>query len=205
MPISRASNADGRRIRRRDAQRVTMQRADLTSRRRSRPSPRVASNEPPTACHYDVVAERAVALGYVPDGQARAVIGWRATSRSVPCLSACAWTRSRRSGGSRRGRMHVAARVGLAHHGLTDQVGLRCVHARTVLRAVQDRVRDALAADPGSSESRALGPQRATRPGRRTSVMCQVDRHALPSAASRSSQARSQRRHSSADRRQCSW
>ena len=40
---------------------------------------------------------------------------------------------------------------------------------------------------------------------RRTSVTRQVDRHAPPTAASRSAQARSHRRHSSADRRQCSW
>jgi hypothetical protein len=33
----------------------------------------------------------------------------------------------------------------------------------------------------------------------------QGDPHAPPSAARRSSQARSHRRHSSADRRQCSW
>ena len=63
--------------------------------------------------------------------------------------------------------------------------------------------------DRGSAwraESLAPGPQRATgTPSRRTSVTRQVGRHAPPSAASRSSQARSHRRHSSADRRQCSW
>jgi hypothetical protein len=46
---------------------------------------------------------------------------------------------------------------------------------------------------------------RDTDPSRRKSVMRQVDRRAPPRAASRSSQARSHRRHSSADRRQCSW
>jgi hypothetical protein len=71
----------------------------------------------------------------------------------------------------------------------------------------------------GSAGSRPWGPSGGPREPRvsgarssardttrsRTSVTCQVDRHAPPSAASRSSQARSHRRHSSADRRQCSW
>ena len=77
---------------------------------------------------------------------------------------------------------HVAARVELAHHGLTNQAGRRCDSG-----------------DHGAAGS--AGSRR--RP--RTSVTRQVDRHAPPSAARRSSQARSHRRHSSADRRQCSW
>ena len=134
-----------------------------------------------------------------------------------PCVRQPARARRRgRCGACRRAPRHgpaAAAAAGCArsgprrarHHGLTDQAGLRCVHARTVRRAAQDRVRDALAADLGSPESRAPGPQGGTPPGRRTSATCQVDRHAPPSAASRSSQERSHRRHSSADRRQCSW
>jgi hypothetical protein len=43
----------------------------------------------------------------------------------------------------------AAARVGLVHDGLTDQAGLRCVHAKTVPQAARDRVREALAADSG--------------------------------------------------------
>jgi cysteinyl-tRNA synthetase len=49
------------------------------------------------------------------------------------------------------------------------------------------------------------GPCAGHDAGRRTSVTRHVDRHAPSRAASRSSQARSHRRHSSADRRQCSW
>ena len=49
--------------------------------------------------------------------------------------------------------LHIAARVELAQHGLTDQAGLRCVHARTVPQAAQHRVREALAGDPGEDPS----------------------------------------------------
>jgi hypothetical protein len=58
----------------------------------------------------------------------------------------------------------------------------------------------------GPRETRVSGARSPARDaGRRTSVTRQVNPQALPSAARRSSQARSHRRHSSADRRQCSW
>ena len=82
----------------------------------------------------------------------------------------------------------------------------RCVRARTVPQAARIASARPSRGTPRRAESLAPGPQRATRTrSRRTSVTRPVDRHAPPRAASRSSQARSHRRHSSADRRQCSW
>jgi len=57
----------------------------------------------------------------------------RAKARAMPCLSAA----PRHGPGTRAAAaadVHVAASVGLAHHGLSDQAGLRCVHAKRCRR-----------------------------------------------------------------------
>ena len=95
--------------------------------------------------------------------------------------------------------------VGLAHHGLTDQAGLRVF---TRKRCRRQRRIASVGPSGGPRETRVSGcpvPSAGHDAGRRTSVTRQADPHTPPSAARRSSQARSHRRHSSADRRQCSW
>ena len=82
------------------------------------------------------------------------------TSSGTECGSMCTpGILPRRSSGTqapdRRGRVHVAARVGLAHYGLMYQAGLRWVYAKTVPHAAQDRAREALAAaDPQRDTTR---------------------------------------------------
>jgi hypothetical protein len=94
----------------------------------------------------------------------------------------------------------VAARVGLAH-----QPG------GTAMCSRENGAAGSAGSRPWGPSGGAREPESRARPraghdaGRRMSVTRQVGPHAPPSAARRSSQARSHRRHSSADRRQCSW
>jgi tRNA synthetases class I (C) catalytic domain len=59
--------------------------------------------------------------------------------------------------------VHVAARVGLAHHGLTDQAGLRVFTRRRCRRQRRIASVRPQRRDLGRPESRASGPQRGTR------------------------------------------